>query len=163
MTPSIVQPTRPNLAKSYGISSQTGGLMSWDWVEEQMTKANSYWIGTVWPNGIPHAVPVSGVWLNGALYFGGDRMARRSRNLAANPQVNVHLQSVDDVVIIQGTATEVTDQAELKVVADAVEAKFKMPLLFNEDTVLNKVTPQTVLAWIGEAFPTTATRWVFER
>lgn len=163
MTTSTVQPTRPTMAKSYAISSKQEGLLSWDWVEEQMTKASSYWISTVRPNGVPHAVPVSGVWLGGALYFGGDRTARRSRNLAANSRVTVHLPSVDDVVIIEGIATEVTDQAELKAMADAVQAKFNAPLLMNEDTVLYKVTPQTVLAWIGEAFPTTATRWVFEK
>lgn len=161
MTISTVQPTRPTMAKSYGISSKTDGLMTWDWVEEQMRKAQHYWIGSVHPEGLPHAVPVSGVWLNGALYFGGDRMARRSRNLAANPRVNVHLPSVDDVVIIEGTAAEVTDQAELKTVAEAVNAKFNAPLIMNEGTVLYKLTPQTVLSWIGEAFPTTATRWVF--
>lgn len=161
------RPTRPNMAKSYGISRKNEGLLSWEWVDQQMTSHNNYWVSSVRPDGTPHSVPVSGLWLNGALYFGGDRTARRSRNLAANPHVSIHLESADDVVIIEGIATEVSDQEELKAVAYTLAAKFNadimVTLTLDPGNVTYKITPQVVLAWTEKEFPTTATRWVIEK
>ena len=93
---------RPFIAKSYGIAAGDAGLMDWSWVDAQMANSRNYWIGSTRPDGRPHVSPVWGVWLGGALYFGGDVQARRSRNLAANPQVVAHLESGDEVVMIEG-------------------------------------------------------------
>jgi nitroimidazol reductase NimA-like FMN-containing flavoprotein (pyridoxamine 5'-phosphate oxidase superfamily) len=167
MTASTVQPTRPALAKSYGISRKKEGLLSWDWVEEQMTKANNYWVNSVRPDGRPHTVPVSGMWLDGYLYFSGDRKARRTLNLEANPQASVHLESADDVVIMEGIVEDVTNQDELTRMAHAIGAKFKSEfiteLILKPENVLHKLTPQVVFAWIEKDYPNTATRWEFEK
>ena len=50
--------------------------------------------------------PVWGVWLDGALYFGGSPETRRGRNIAANPAVVVNLESGQDVEIIERDAHE---------------------------------------------------------
>lgn len=167
MTSPTAQPTRPTLAKSYGISSRTEGLLSWDWVEEQMTRANNYWVTTVRPDGKPHSVPVLAIWLEGRLYFGADRKARRSRNLEVNPHASVHLESADDVVILEGIIEDVTDQAELNKVAHALGAKFKseemIELCLNPINVIHRLTPQVVFAWIEKDYSNTATRWMLEK
>ena len=166
MTASTVQPTRPDFAKSYGISKKQEGLLSWEWVDEKMTKANNYWICSVRPDGKPHAVPVSGIWLDGRLYYGGDRKARRTRNLALNPHASLHLESADDVVLLEGIVEDVTDQEELHRVAHALGAKFNsevmIELSLNPLNVIQKLKPQVVLAWIEKDYSNTATRWVFE-
>jgi nitroimidazol reductase NimA-like FMN-containing flavoprotein (pyridoxamine 5'-phosphate oxidase superfamily) len=167
MTTITAQPTRPNIAKSYNISPKSEGLLSWEWVEQQMTSHYNYWVSSVRPDGTPHSVPVSGIWMDGVLYFGGDRLTRRSRNLAANPHVSVHLESADEVVIIEGLATEVVDPDELKVVARALTVKFNdeimTTLTLDPGNITYKITPQVVLAWLDEDLENTATRWVIER
>src|SRR5215207_867802 len=146
MTPSTVQPTRPTMPESYGISRTKEGLLSWEWVEEQMTKANNYWVSSVRPDGRPHAMPISGIWSEGRLYFSSDRKARRSLNLAANPHASVHLESADEVVILEGRIEEVTDQAELNTIAQALGAKFKSEFIteitLDPANVLLRLTPQ---------------------
>ena len=94
-------------APGYGIPSHRRGMTSWDHVEERMAEAHNYWVATVRPDGRPHATPVWGLWVDRAFYFGAGR--RKGRNLAENPNVAVHLESGDDVVILEGVAEVVTD------------------------------------------------------
>ncbi|MDQ3926308.1 MAG: pyridoxamine 5'-phosphate oxidase family protein [Actinomycetota bacterium] len=65
-----------------------------------------------------------GVWVEGTLYFGTSRGSRKGRNLATNPALTVHLESGDDVVIIEGMVEEVTDRALLATVDAAYQAKY---------------------------------------
>ena len=79
------QPDRPYIAESgYGIPTSLEETLPWSHVTERMEQARNYWIGTVGPEGRPHAVPVWGVWVEGTLYFGGGPQTRWSRNLAAS-------------------------------------------------------------------------------
>lgn len=158
---------RPQMAAGYGISAREEGLLNWEWVDSRMAKARNYWISTTRPDGRPHVVPVWGVWLDGALYFGGDKQARRSRNLAANPRVSVHLESGDEVVIIEGVVEEVErDLALLARIADAYASKyppFKPEVEPAPGTVNYRVKAHTVFAWTEQDYPNTATRWTFEK
>jgi general stress protein 26 len=63
--------------------------------------------------GRPHATPVSGVWIEGGFYFGTGTGSRKARNLAKNQHLVVHLESGDEVVILEGVAEEVADPASL--------------------------------------------------
>ncbi len=56
------------------------------------------------PDGRPHAAPAWGVWLAGRVCFSTSPGSVKARNLAAHPRVVVHLESADNVVIIEGTA-----------------------------------------------------------
>jgi nitroimidazol reductase NimA-like FMN-containing flavoprotein (pyridoxamine 5'-phosphate oxidase superfamily) len=51
--------------------------------------------------------PLWGVWVGRALYFDGLPTTRWGRNLAANPRASVHLESADDVVIVDGEVEDV--------------------------------------------------------
>jgi hypothetical protein len=154
---------RPNMPH-YGISKRSEGLLAWSWVEEQMGKSRNYWICSTRPVGRPHAVPVWGVWLEGNLYFGSDRQARKARNLAANPEVVVHLESGDDTVIFEGTVEEVTDKPILARMASATAAKYP-PFTPDPEPPPGQITyvlrPRVAFAWREKDFPTSATRWVF--
>jgi pyridoxine/pyridoxamine 5'-phosphate oxidase len=106
----MVKAGRPRLPKAYGIKPVTQGrLMEWPAVVTRLTDARNYWVATSSPDGLPHAVPVWGIWHEGAFYFGTDPKSRKAVNLAANNAVVVHLESGDDVVILEGRAIEVAE------------------------------------------------------
>jgi general stress protein 26 len=131
--------------------------------EDRLTKSRNYWICTSRPDGRPHSIPVWGFWVDGALYFGTARASRKARNLAHNPAVSIHLDSGDDVVILEGNAVQVdlSDATAITKLDTASRAKYKMPLMISPEVVLYSVRPRVVLAWTEKDFPNNATRWEF--
>jgi hypothetical protein len=95
----------PHIASLY-TSQHKNKFLPWRHAEERLVNSRSYWICTTPPDGRPHSIPVWGMWIEGALYFGTARQARKARNIAHNPAVSVHLESGDDVVILEGKAVE---------------------------------------------------------
>ncbi len=149
----------------YGVDTEDEGMLTWDWVEGQIEKSRNYWIITTRPDGRPHAAPVWGVWVDGVLYFGSGRAARKTKNLAASPEVVVHLESGDEAVIVEGTVEETGDDAPYERIADAYEAKyppFRPDPADEPESVYYAVRPRTVLAWLESEFIHTPTRWKFE-
>ena len=67
--PSSVRAVR--FPAAYGAPGGPVSLLPWSYVEERVRVASNYWITTVGPNARPHARPVDGVWIDGALCFGG--------------------------------------------------------------------------------------------
>jgi len=132
--------------------------------EDRLTKSRNYWICTSRPDGRPHSIPVSGFWIDGAVYFGTARSSRKARNLAQNPAVSIHLDSGDDVVILEGIAVEVdiADKPTFKKLDALSRAKYKMPLMIMPESVVYSVRPRVVLAWTEKDFPNNATRWEFD-
>jgi hypothetical protein len=156
------EPTRPGMGADYGISANQEGMLSWGHVAERMERARNYWISTTRPDGRPHAAPVWGVWVEGAFYFGTGRRSRKGRNLAVTPALTVHLESGDDVVIIEGVAEEVADRASLAAVDAAYRAKYGMGIGETGDGAAWYVLrAEVAYAWLESDFPNTATRWRF--
>ena len=150
-------PSRPRLPKGYGVPASPEGMLPWNWANERLERARNYWVCPTRPDGRPHAVPVWGVWVDEALYFGGG--PRTQRNLKANPAVVVHLESGDDVVILEGIAEEFTDPdpALFARFADASAAKYG----WRPDTAGGYVLrPRVAYAW--SKFPEDATRFHFD-
>ena len=56
-------------------------------------------------------MPAWGAWVDGALYFDGSPETRRGRNLAQNSSIVVHLESGDEVVILEGEAVYASSKA----------------------------------------------------
>lgn len=156
---------RPDFPQDYGVNpADTGGMIAWDWVSKQMAEARNYWICSTRPDGRPHAAPVWGVWLDEVFYFGTGRLARKARNLSANPEVVVHLESGDETVIFEGRVDETTDATLFKRIAQAYGAKYPgydpgpEP---DAGSVFFALRPSTAFAWREKDFPTSATRWSF--
>jgi nitroimidazol reductase NimA-like FMN-containing flavoprotein (pyridoxamine 5'-phosphate oxidase superfamily) len=149
------------------------GLLPWEWAEDRLTSAANYWFATVWPDGRPHASPIWAVWLDGKLYFDGSPETRRMKNIAANPNVAVHLESGNEVVIIDGTAGAVPappDRALTERLSAAYTAKYKQhdyspaPDQWDEGG-LYVMQPKIGIGWTfreGEEFGKTYTRWRFD-
>ena len=148
-------PSRPHIP-GYGVPEGDKGMLPWSHVTEQLKKARNYWVGSVGADGQPHAVPVWGAWVDGALYFGAG--PRTGRNLAANPAVVIHLESGDDVVILEGTAEVFTssDPSFIARYADVFAAKYD----WRPDEVGGYVLRLRV-AYAWSKFPQDATRWRF--
>jgi hypothetical protein len=157
--------SRPH-APNYQIPASEEGLLPWSHVAERLERARNYWLATTRPDGRPHVAAVWGAWVDGALYFDGIPTSRWARNLAANPAAAVHLESGEDVAILEGTAEDVTTDAELGVrIAAAYAAKYGLPpgdrLIPRADTSgIFRLRPRLALGWT--TFPTDATRWRFE-
>jgi hypothetical protein len=153
----------PNLPPMYGLKPRKQYL-PFSHAEERLSKSRNYWICTARPDGRPHSIPVWGFWIDGAVYFGTARSSRKARNLANNAAVSIHLDSGDDVVILEGNAVEVdlTDKPTFKKLDAASRAKYKMPLMVMPEAVVYAVRPRVVLAWTEKDFPNNATRWQFD-
>jgi pyridoxine/pyridoxamine 5'-phosphate oxidase len=160
--PPVRKASRPHIAASYGIDHGPEGMMPWDVVTDWLSNARNYWVGTTRPDGKPHAAPVWGVWLDDGFYFCTDRLSRKGRNLVANRELVVHLESGDDAAILEGTAEEVTEGTVMARFVDAYEAKYQIrPVLDSESTIAFVLRPRVAYAWREKDFPKSATRWHF--
>jgi hypothetical protein len=142
--------------------------LAWEDVEGRLREAPNYWLATVSSDGRPHVRPVDGVWVEGALCFGGSPETRWVRNLRERPLLTVHLGSGEEVVILEGTAELVTDPEDPLAVASTPASRAKYPQYFSGDTPLTfspfwAFRPAVAFAWSLEGFPRRATRWTFER
>jgi pyridoxine/pyridoxamine 5'-phosphate oxidase len=139
-------------------------MLPWETVSEQLAASRNYWIISTRPDGKPHAAPVWGLWLDEAFYFSTDPKSRKGKNILASPEIVMHLESGDDVVILEGTVEQVTDADELNRFADAYEAKYRFRPDVNDPDwgAYYKLGTRVAFAWREKDFPTSATRWVFD-
>ena len=156
--------TRPHFPAGY--VDRPTDLLPWSHVEHRLTEARNFWLCTLRPDGRPHAVPLWCVWVEGKIYFDGSPETRHARNIGKNPSVTVHLESGEDVVILEGTCKlSPKPVPELsRQLAEAYAAKYALsgytPSADQWDSGgLYEVTPQTVLAWTK--FTDDPTKFVF--
>ena len=142
-------------------------LVPWSDVEEKLRAAANYWLATVNPSGRAHVRPVDGVWVDGALCFGGSDETRWVRNLQANPAVTVNLASEAEAIILEGAAELITDPND-PLAAPTTEASVeKYPQYYTDGKVppfqpFWAFRPKRAFAWTLEGFPKSATRWRFD-
>lgn len=162
--------SRPNLGAT-GQLDYDSGMLSWEFVESRMREALNFWIASAGIDGRPHAVPIWGAWLDDVFYFVG--VGRKIRNLRANPQAVVHLESGDEVVLIEGRFEEVCHPGR-ELLQQVDEEFIRKYLTYRPSEQLNNkgksefppeglfaVYPQLVIAWSGMA--SDATRWQIPR
>ena len=122
--------TEGRIDPRYGDASQTPP--EWDDVDRRLGEAQLYWLITVRRDGRPHAVPLCGVWSDGAFHFCTGEREQKMRNLEANTQVAVTAGSLGAEgwshgkdIVVEGTAVRVTDPAALQTLADAWATKYE--------------------------------------
>jgi general stress protein 26 len=152
---------RPKFPGVYGIHADDQGLLDWSWAEERLVAARNYWVMTVRPDGSPHAMPVWGLWHEGAFYFSSSPDSRKAKNLAANPAVTVHLESGDEVVVVEGLADHESDDDLLRKLGKDYSRKYSFDVSFTGGRPLVVVRPRAAYAWTEKDFPKTATRFTF--
>lgn len=149
--------TRPDIPPEYGVPQTEEGMVEWAWVVDQLQRAKNYWLITQYPDGRPHCVPSWGAWVAGKLYISGGDMTRHSKNLITNPNIIVHLESGDQVVILYGVSERVTD-VPAPIMAQ-ITADYTAKYGAGEGANF-AITPSKILAWT--TYPTTPTRFLFE-
>lgn len=122
MTTGVIDPR-------YGDASATPP--PWAAIERFLTDAQLYWIITVRADGRPHAVPLVGIWQDGAFAFCTGPEEQKQRNLDVNARVAVTTGSTGangwntgKDVVVEGTAVRVTDPAALAELAAGWFAKY---------------------------------------
>jgi len=134
----------------------------------------THFLGTVGPDGKPHAAGVGAMWDDGDLYVVAGPGTRKARNLEANPActVSVRLTGID--LVLEGHAARAVDQATLERVAgiyrdagwpaqvegEAFTAPFTAPSGGPPPWNLYRVTVDTVFG-VASAEPQGATKWRF--
>lgn len=158
-------PSRPHLPAEYGVPTGAEGMLPWSWAVERLQKARNYWVCTVQTDGRPHAVPVWAAWMDGRLFFDGHPHTRWGRNLKSNPAISIHLESGDEVVILEGDVEDIAqlDRTRAARLAGLFGAKYDPPP--NPDDWVERgllvLRPDKAFAW--SEFPTTMTRWLFKQ
>lgn len=135
--------------------------------ESKLRAAMNYWLATTRPDGLPHAAPVWGVWVDGAFWFG--TMGQKSRNLAATPHAVLHLDSADDVVMVAGPVDCVPLAEMPEAVARAYGDKYVIDgerydliaslATLGESASMYRLRPRDGWAWLEGAFEHANARW----
>jgi Pyridoxamine 5'-phosphate oxidase len=132
------------------------------------------WLATTGPEGRAHLAGVVGFWSNDSLYFVSGPTTRKARNLVADPRCSFAISLPDLDLVLDGTATRVTDTQTLVRLADAfaargwplevegevVTASFAAPTAPPPPWHLHVFTPTTALG-VATASAGGATRWRF--
>jgi hypothetical protein len=150
---------RPGFREAYGIAAEESGMLDWSFAAERLVAARNYWVATACEDGRPHAMPVWGLWLDGAFVFGTSSRSRKARNLRHDPRAVVHLESGDEVVIVEGVAEPRPLDEPLR---DLYEAKYDFrpePDAGGEGWF--RIVPEVAYAWTEREYPRTATRFDF--
>jgi transposase len=141
------------------------GMLSWSLVSHCLEQSHTYWLATTRPDGRPHVVPIWGLWLEDAFYFGGSPTTRWARNVATNPAVALHLEDAEQVIMVEGLVDEYLPDSDLTAQLSAASAaKYatgvdsSAPTEGAQESIL-RLRPQIILAWRN--FPQDATRWRF--
>jgi len=157
-------------------------LLPWSRVEEHLASdmpkpETATFLGTVRPDGRPHSSGIGAAWSNGVLHFTSSPGAAKAKHLAANPNctVSIRLKGVD--VVLEGSASRVTDHDELEAVraiynaggwpaeldadGDAFTAPFNAPSAGPPPYHVYRLTLRSAFAVAYEE-PFGATRWDFE-
>lgn len=118
-------PSRPYMP-GYGTlpATEGSGVLPWSWALERLIRSHDYWLATVTPEGVPHLMPVWGVWHQDALWFSSANGSRKARNISARSHCSVSTDNPIEPVVVHGRARRVTDADELSVMLAAENAKY---------------------------------------
>jgi hypothetical protein len=131
-------------------------------------------LGTVRPDGRPHAAGIGPAWHEDTLYFTSSPDARKARNLRANSACTISARLPGLDLVLEGEATRTTDPRTLEAVAtvyraggwpaevdgDALTAPYSAPSAGPPPWHVYRFTFHTVFG-VATAEPFGATRWRF--
>jgi nitroimidazol reductase NimA-like FMN-containing flavoprotein (pyridoxamine 5'-phosphate oxidase superfamily) len=120
--------THPTTELDDRFSDPDAAPTDWATTVEILEQAQLSWITTVRSDGRPHVTPLVAVWLDNAIHFSTGPGEQKAVNLTQNPSValttgcNTWDHGID--VVVEGSATRVTDAALLRRLAVAWRTKW---------------------------------------
>lgn len=132
------------------------------------------WLSTVRADGRPHTTGVGALWIEDRFYFTSGAKTQKSRNLARNPNCVISVALPDLDLVVEGTASRVTDEATLERLAKAyaaqgwpatakhgaITAEYSAPSAGPPPWDLYEMIPKTAFG-VATKQPFGATRWGF--
>ena len=156
------------IAEAASVGFAATASTPWAVAASQLETARNYWLTTVRPDGQPHVAPVWGVWLDNVLYFSTGATSRKARNLAREPRCAFSVEAAELHLVVEGSATRVSDEAKLHRVVAVYAPKYNYPMEVRNGGIEGEggggpvfaVTPAVAFAFdAGEVF--SATRYRF--
>ncbi len=171
-----------NLADLYQLP-----LMDWAHIEARLEQGvtqapqtggpnrHTCWLATINPDGSPHVNGVGAIWVDGAFWFETGDKTRKAKNLAHDPRCTISLAVHEFDLVLEGTASKVTDPPTVAAMAErwaadwpcrvddtgqALTADFSAPSAGPPPWFVYRVTPRAATA-VGTVEPGGATRWHF--
>jgi hypothetical protein len=154
--------SRPSIPREYG-RPKGKSFVEWSHVEERLAKDRVYWIAGVTEEGRPHVRPVDGLYVDGLLWVGGSPKTRWVQVVTNHAPVTVHLDGVDDMVLVEGDAQVMTDLDADLCGRLAAESNAKFGYGMSPDDYRNgaiAIRPRKVIAWTN--FMADPTRFTFD-
>lgn len=158
---------RPEMPAGYGLD-QAEDFVAWDVVEERLRESLHYWLATTRHNGRPHVVPRWGVWLDGGFWYDGSPETVHVRNLEKNTHTVLHLESGNEVTIVEGRSLRpdpITGDLGERLAAEYAR-KYGPQYTPSADAWsdeiaggMRRIDPVKVIAW--SEFPKDLTRFTF--
>lgn len=158
------QVDRPHVP-GYGVPRSNKGTLPWTWARERLDRAIVYWLATTGSDGAPHLIPIWGAWVDDRWYVEGGS-TRWQRNLRENPQMAIHVEFGEEVVIVEGSSREIVapKEPEARAILGGY-AKYKASSGYEADASnwtkggLWELQPVKAFAW--SSFPKDMTRFRF--
>lgn len=130
--------------------TEGGYVPSWDETETALIESDMYWVTTL-QKGVPHTVPVIGIWWDGAVYSCNPRSEQKYKNLQDNPvcQMLTGCSKLDAGldIAVHGHAEEVTEMEGRFRFARQMAEKYSEPWHFQgteEDMWVYRLVPTHV-------------------
>jgi Pyridoxamine 5'-phosphate oxidase len=158
---------RPRMSE-YGVDTPDWHPLPWSWAADRLERSKNLWLVTASASGRPHALPVWGVWDDGVPGFAWSNApgARKTANIAANPQVCVAVDSTVECVSVEGRATRLEPGPEQDAWIERYLDKYRgeeVTADFLRANACFVLQPERAFGVIERAdeFSTRATRWRF--
>jgi nitroimidazol reductase NimA-like FMN-containing flavoprotein (pyridoxamine 5'-phosphate oxidase superfamily) len=142
---------RPRIPRDYGISKATEHV-EWAHIEERLAGDRVYWIATVGGGGRPRVRPIDGLYVDGVVYVGGSPETRWVQEIGVNPHVSIHLDGLDEVIVVEGEAEilrgiEADLAGRLAAASNAKFPEYRMTGAFYSTNGAIAIRPRKVIAW----------------
>jgi PPOX class probable F420-dependent enzyme len=134
------------------------------------------WLATIDADGSPHVTGVGALWVDGSLWFETGEATRKGRNLARDPRCTLSVATEAFDLVVEGTATMVTDPTMVEAMAarwaaggwpcrvddsgTALTAEFSAPSAGPPPWRVYRITPVVATA-LATVAPGGATRFTF--
>ena len=129
--------------------------LDWSAVLERLERASGLdqptYLGTVSPGGRSHATPIGPMWHEGQMYFTSGPGALKARNIAKNPSCSIagRVEGMD--LVLEGTASMVTDSRYAWRDDEWMRARTGHDWLRNGDFDVNQPPKKTVTSVLRKA------------
>lgn len=152
----------------YGVlpAAEGTGLLPWSWAEDKLRASHDYWLGSTWPDGRPHLMPVWGIWTDEAFWFSSGGASRKVTNLVSDPRCTVAIEDAVDPVVVEGVAEVRAGRNDRERFLAALNAKYSveygLDFLDGVAALCLRVRPGTVFGLQQADFAGSPTRWTVD-